>query len=79
MTPSDFPESSGSHGDTQPQYLTLPTHISEDGTMVTSCWHLSWGDRLRLLWTGRLWLQQLTFGNSLQPQLPHSNKPDELK
>ena len=33
----------------------LPTYGGEGGVHV-SCWKLSWRERLRVLWTGRVWL-----------------------
>jgi len=50
----------------QPQYEELPALIRSDG-MVTSRWHATWLERLQILFTGDVWLQQLTFNNKLQP------------
>ncbi len=44
VAPRDFDEECGS----------LPCY--RDGKQVISCWSLSWRDRLKLLFTGRLWL-----------------------
>ncbi len=60
----------------QPEYLPLPAHVSEDGYGVaTFCWQLTWQERFRLLVTGRLWQQVMTFKHSLQPQKLMTNKP----
>ena len=53
----------------QPQYLQLPVHKTEDG-MVTSCWQFSFRERLRVLFTGKLFVSQLTFNLPLQPIRP---------
>lgn len=52
-------------------YLTPPAKADKDphGT-VTSCWALTWCERLTVLWRGRLFLRQLTFGSPLQPIRP---------
>lgn len=51
----------------QKEYLTLPAHIDDEG-VVTSCWRLTIGERLRTLFTGKMYLQTMTFKQPLQPQ-----------
>ena len=51
----------------QPPYLPLPAHRTEDGE-VTSCWGLSLRERIRLLFTGRIYFTLLTFNQKVQPQ-----------
>lgn len=50
----------------QPYYRTLPAYCEVDGTLTT-CWGFSWLERLRVLFTGRIYLRILTFNNRLQP------------
>ena len=50
----------------QPEYITLPSHRSPDGRVVTR-WRLTFMERLRILLTGDLWLSLLTFNQPLQP------------
>ena len=50
----------------QDQYITLPAHIGRDG-VVTSCWSLSRKERVKVLLSGRLFLQVYAFGSPLQP------------
>ena len=50
----------------QPEYITLPAYREKDGC-VTTRWRLSWAERLRILWTGDIWHQVLTFNHPLQP------------
>ena len=59
----------------QPEYLPLPAHISEDGT-VTTCWELNDHDIENLMETKKLWLQILTFNNPLQPVMISVEKPE---
>ncbi len=64
MKPASFPESNGtlsggpaaSYG-TEDDVSDLPVHRA-DGQII-SCWRLSWRDRLRLLFGGRVWLHVL--------------------
>lgn len=51
----------------QPEYIPMPAYIAADGT-VTCCWRLTWRERLRLLRSGVIWHQILTFRQPLQPQ-----------
>lgn len=55
----------------QPQYLPLPAlRISDSECTVLTRWRLTWRERLRVLWTGDLYLSQMTFNKPLQPQRP---------
>lgn len=57
----------------QKEYLPLPALVIDDLTI--SCWQLTLMERLMLLFTGKLWLSQLNFGQPLQPQLPSVKCP----
>lgn len=59
----------------QPEHLPLPAIRCADGTVITR-WRLSWAERIRVLFTGSVFLQQLTFNAPLQPQLPTVTAPD---
>lgn len=74
MKPVMFKEFTHVLAKDQPQYLPLPVHRDKDGHVVTSCWKLTFWERIKILYTGKLWLQQLTFGTSLQPQRPFVHK-----
>jgi len=58
----------------QPEYLPLPAHRNKDGC-VTTCWKLTLYERILVLFKGVLYLQTLTFNNSLQPQKPSVRSP----
>ena len=62
----------------QPEYLNLPSHKSEDG-MVTSCWKLTFWERLKVLFSGRIFLQILTFNKPLQPSKIVVSNPFKLE
>lgn len=74
MKPIPFKEQNVVFAKDQPEYLPLPAHNTSDGTVI-SCWRLSLWERIKVLWTGRLWLSQMTFGQALQPQLPDVDSP----
>lgn len=59
----------------QPEYVPLPGVRTKDG-MVTSRWQLTLGERLRLLFTGSLYLQVLTFNKPLQPVKLSVSQPE---
>ena len=61
-----FKECNTVYAENQPEYLPLPAHKTEAGR-VTSCWGLSFFERLRIALTGKIYLQVLTFNKSLQP------------
>jgi len=75
MTPIPFTEETTEYAKDQEEYKTLPCHRDSDGT-VTICWKLDLWERIKLLLTGRLWHQILTFNNPLQPQLLLIFKPE---
>jgi len=58
----------------QPEYLPLPAIKTTDGQVITR-WKLSLKERIIILFTGNLFLRQLTFNNQLQPQSPSLKEP----
>lgn len=75
-THPDMPEVT--YAKDQPQYIPLPACniVYADGTI--SCitrWHLSWKERLKILFTGCFWWEQWTFGDPLQPIHPWIVEP----
>ena len=73
MKPVDFPNMNITLAGDQPEYITLPAFV--DRQQAITCWRLSWREAIKLLFTRRLWLRQLTFGDLLQPQLPQVETP----
>ena len=61
-----FDECNITYAKDQPQYNPLVAQKSVDG-IVTSCWRLNIWERLKILFTGRIFLQVLTFNKPLQP------------
>lgn len=60
----------------QPEYKPLYACYDYATNIVTTCYKFNLFERLKFLFTGKLWLMQMTFGNPLQPQLPTINKND---
>lgn len=73
MKPIEFPEQTQVWAKNQPPYLPLPAYTDERETI--SLWTLTWRERFKVLFTGRLWLRQLNFGSALQPQAPSVDRP----
>lgn len=76
MNPIPFKEQNAVVGAGQPEYIPLP--VLHEGLRVTSCWRTTWRDRLRILFTGRIYVTCLTFGAPLQPLMVNSELPDAL-
>lgn len=73
----EFPEQTVIIAKDQPQYRPLPAHRfpGPDGR-IAFCWKLGWRDRLKVLRTGKIWHEVLTFNQALQPQLLRLDKPE---
>lgn len=73
--PIKFPQANFTY--TTPPEMTkeecgdLPCFRSENRTI--SCWEFSWRDRLRFLWTGKMWLLLISSGHP-----PVCLTPDDL-
>lgn len=68
-----FPECNVTYAENQPEYLPLPALKMKDGEIVT-CWRLSLRERLKVLFSGKIWLNVLTFDRPLQPLLMSVDK-----
>ncbi len=74
MIPVEFKQQNCIYGKNQPGYIPLPAHKDVDG-IVTSYWKLSILERWTLLLTGRMYWQQHTFNDPLQPVKPSVSNP----
>jgi len=69
MRPSEFKQCNGVFAKNQPQYFPLPVHhVGDEQGRVISCWLCGFRERLRILFTGHVYLSLLTFNHPLQPQ-----------
>ena len=73
-----FKECNVTYAKNQPEYLPLPAYKTSDGT-VTSCWGLSFFERLKVVLIGKIYLEVLTFNQPLQPLQMSVSKPTEVK
>lgn len=71
--PVEFPEQTIVWAKDQPPYRPLPAYTDERETI--SLWALTWRERFRVLFTGKVWLRQMNFGGALQPQLIEFESP----
>ena len=78
MLPVKFKEQNVTYAENQPEYMPLPAFKSNtpEGEVV-SCWQLSFTERLRILFTGKLWVSLLTFNKPLTPSY-FTTKKSEL-
>lgn len=81
MKPIEFPQQNCVYAKDQPEYLPLPAHRSPDGMEVTACWGMTWRERFTVLFTGRVYVNLLTFGGPLAPSIVSTAPPiaDEPK
>lgn len=74
MTPTNFTGQNIIFAEDQPEYQALPAFHDDNGTVLT-CWKISRYERLKILLTGRIYIQVLTFNHPLQPILPSIENP----
>lgn len=69
MKASNFKGANVTFAEDQKQYNSLPAltfRDDQEGKVIT-CWKLNFWERLRVLWTGKIWHSQMTFNSPLQP------------
>lgn len=79
MKPVEFKEQNVVYAKDQKEYLDLPSYRDKATGRVISCWKLSLFERLKLLFTGRLWLHILAFNNPLQASKLSADSPFPYK
>ena len=79
MIPVEFPEQNLVIGKDQEEVLDLPVfaHNNYEGRVI-ACWHLTLRERIKLLFTGKIWHSVLTFGQPMLPQLLSVDKPEDM-
>jgi len=77
MKPIKFNGSNCVFAENQPPYLPLPAYKNEKDLkgVVVSCWKLTFLERLKILFRGRLYFSVWTFNKPLQPQRPFVDNP----
>lgn len=79
MKPIEFKEHNVVYAKDQKEYMPLPAfkNNSAEGEVI-SCWQLSFKERLKILFTGKLWVSLMSFNKPLTPSLFTVNKSDVL-
>lgn len=72
----EFPEQTTVIAKDQPEYIPLPAYLTfNDKGEIVCCWGLTMRERIRVIFTGRIWHHVLTFSQPLQPQRLSTFKP----
>lgn len=79
MKPITFPEHNVIYAKDQPEYIPLPVFKSDtpQGECV-SCWSLSFRERIKILFTGKIWVSLMTFNKPLTPSFFTTKKSEVL-
>lgn len=77
MKPIKFKGSNIVFAKDQPEYLPLPAWRKPNDSqgVVVSCWKATFKERLKILFTGRLYLSLLTFNKPLTPNRIYAENP----
>ena len=71
MKPIKFKEHNVVFAKNQEPYLPLPAYRDDkEGGRIFHCWQLSVRERIKILFTGKLWINVLNFKHPPQPILP---------
>jgi len=73
MKPINFKSHNKVYAKDQPEYGQLPVY-EKDGVVI-SCCYLTWKERIKLLFTGKIWMHVYSFGQPLQPQMLDVDRP----
>ena len=77
MIPIKFREQNVVYAENQKPYLPLPSYKDNDSwECVTSCWGLGFKERIKILFTGKVWVTMPTFGKPLTPVMVEIDKPE---
>ena len=77
MKPVKFKEQNCTYAENQPEYTPFPAlKIKSDNGEVVSCWKMSLFERIRVLFTGRVWVSLMCFNKPLTPSFLSTRKSD---
>lgn len=80
MKPIKFKEQNIIFAKNQTPYMPLPAYQdNEEGGRIFHCWKLSFRERFKMLFTGKLWINVLTFNQPPQPIRPMAYNPFKEK
>lgn len=68
MKPVKFKHANVTFAKDQPEYQPLPAlRIDSPNGEIVSCWKLSFLERIKILFTGKIWLSLMSFNKPLTP------------
>lgn len=77
MKPVEFKYQNIVFAKDQPQYRPLPAlKLDDDMGTVISCYRMSFRERIKILFTGRVWLSLASFGKPLTPSFMAVNRKE---
>lgn len=77
MQPVEFKHQNIVFAKDQPEYQPLPAlRIDSPQGEVISCWRMSFKERLKVLFYGRVWLSLMSFNKPLTPSYMSVNRKD---
>lgn len=77
MKPIEFKHQNIVFAKNQPEYLPLPAlKIKGDEGYVVSCWKMTFFERIKVLFTGKVWLSLMSFNKPLTPSIMSVNRKE---
>lgn len=77
MKPVEFKHQNIVFAKDQPEYQPLPAlKIDSPTGEVISCWKLSFKERVKIIFTGRVWLSLMSFNKPLTPSFMAVNRKE---
>jgi len=77
MRPVKFKHLNVEFGKNQDEYNTLPAlRLDTPQGEVISCWKISFKERIKILFFGRVWLSLMSFNKPLNPSYMSVNRKD---
>lgn len=77
MKPIEFKHQNIVFAKEQPEYQPLPAlKIDSPSGEVISCWKLTFKERIKIVFTGRVWLSLMSFNKPLTPSFVAINRKD---
>ena len=77
MKPIEFKHQNVIYSKDQPEYQPLPAlKLDTPEGEVISCWHMSFKERVKVLFTGKVWLSLMMFKKPLTPSFMSVNRKE---
>lgn len=77
MKPIEFKHQNVVFAKDQPEYQPLPAlKIDSPNGEVISCWKLTFKERIKIIFTGRVWLSLMSFNKHLTPSYLAVNRKE---